>query len=229
MPNGEAYLKGARLFDYVDADPVYWSNTSNCMYAIVSNVWLDFPFTANFFMNETITPWPKWQNSTLFLHEVSDSLYTCNDMLKNMHGYLAQRINLFQYSLLIWSYSFLQNVLAKILSVNNIYRSLMVAVNNDIEVIIYFDTARIIRTLFDFDPIEVENPDEDWYYNPNGTYSDANGYWQYQLVSSERPKMLNELDDQEIQQGIEKIIRNIGSWVKQNARYTIDWIYGSNN
>ena len=75
--------------------------------------------------------------------------------------------------MLIWSYSFLQNVLAKIFSLNNIYRSLSVAVSNDIEIVIWFDTARVLRTLFVFDPIEVEDPDDDWYYNPNNTYAQS--------------------------------------------------------
>lgn len=177
VPNAEAYLKGARLYDW-DTDPVYWSNTSNCLDTLVKNVWVDFPFTANEIMSETQeSKWLKWRNGTLFVHEVAKSLYICNDMAKNAHGYITVRANLFKFDFITWSFSFLQNVLAKILSVNNIYRSLMVAVNNDVEVIIYFDAARIIRTLFDFDPIEVENPDEDWYYNPNVTYTDANGYW----------------------------------------------------
>lgn len=91
----------------------------------------------------------------------------------------------------------------------------MVAVNQDIEVIIYFDSARIIRTLFDFDPMEVEDPDEDWYYNPNGTYNDANGYWQYQLVSSEKPRALTDFTDEEIEEGLENMAIGIGDWVKQ--------------
>ena len=95
VPNGEAYLKGARLYDYAESQPVYWANTSNCMYGIVNNVWVDFPFTANEFMSDTQTRWLKWRNGTLFLRNVANSLYICNDMAKNAHAYLALRINLF--------------------------------------------------------------------------------------------------------------------------------------
>jgi len=30
----------------------------------------------------------------------------------------------------------------------------------------------------------MENPDDDWYYNPNGTYSNSSGYWQYDVAAS---------------------------------------------
>lgn len=29
----------------------------------------------------------------------------------------------------------------------------------------FFDAGRLVRTLVDFDPVEMEDPEDDWYYN----------------------------------------------------------------
>jgi len=99
------------------------------MYGIGNFTWVTIPYTANYFYTWGPSRWEKWQNLTLGLRDLAEGLYTCNDMVKNEHAYISQRINLFQGSLVIWSYSFLQNVLAKILSINNIYRSMSVAID----------------------------------------------------------------------------------------------------
>ena len=72
---------------------------------------------------------------------------------------------MFGYSFLNFSYGGLQNVLARILSLNNIYNNLNYAIEQGDEVIQYFDTGRLIRVLSIFDPIELEEPEYDWYYN----------------------------------------------------------------
>ena len=101
IPSGQAFLKGARLYDYDGYLPYYWSNTSICFYALTNNTWTDFPHTANYLAyantsdNETFWWWPKYQNGTLFLKIVSESLYTCNNMAKNAHAYISMRVTLF--------------------------------------------------------------------------------------------------------------------------------------
>ena len=83
---------------------------------------------------------------------------------------------MFDYSWLNFTYGFLQNVLAKILSINNIYRNLNKAVTEGDEVIQYFDSGRLIRVLLIFDPIELENPEDDWYYNNNEDFNIPDDY-----------------------------------------------------
>jgi hypothetical protein len=85
-------------------------------------------------------------------------------MTKNAYVYATFRINLFG-DWLSFSYSFLQNVLAKILSINNIYSSLKLGYELQQWDYIYFDFGRLLRVLTVFDPIELENPEQDWYYN----------------------------------------------------------------
>ena len=47
-------------------------------------------------------------------------------------------------------------------------------VKND-TVILWYDSGRLIRTLMIFDPIEMEDPEDDWYYNTNTYYNNADG------------------------------------------------------
>ena len=85
-------------------------------------------------------------------------------MNKNIYKYVDHRIDVFG-SFLNFSYSFLQNILGKILSINNIYFSLISASNRGDEIYMWFDFGRLIRVLMIFDPIELEDPEEDWYFN----------------------------------------------------------------
>lgn len=76
-----------------------------------------------------------------------------------------QEATKFSRSWIIWSYSFLQNILAKILSINNIYQSLQVADRLGLVNYIAFDIGRLLRILLIFPAIELEDPEDDWYYN----------------------------------------------------------------
>lgn len=55
--------------------------------------------------------------------------------------------------------------MAKILSINAIYESMIVATELDEEVILWFDVGRMIRVVAIFPPIELSDPEEDWYYS----------------------------------------------------------------
>ena len=90
-------------------------------------------------------------------------------MNKNIYRYVNWRMGLFG-NFLNFTYSFLQNVLARILSINNIYRSLIIAYARGDEVVKYFDYGRLTRIMLIFDPIEIEDADDDWYYNADILY-----------------------------------------------------------
>ena len=65
------------------------------------------------------------------------------------------------------------------MSINNIYESLVIATELDEEIIVWFDSGRLLRILMIFPPVELENPEEDWYYNAqnnNEYYYYANNY-----------------------------------------------------
>jgi hypothetical protein len=103
---------------------------------------------------------------------MANGLYYCNSMNQNAYLYILRQFELFG-TFLNWTYSFLQNILAKILSINNIYKSLQVAYAKNIRPYIWFDFGRLIRVLLIFPPIEMEDPEQDWYYNAQTAYYNA--------------------------------------------------------
>ena len=56
-------------------------------------------------------------------------------------------------------------MLSRILSINNIYESLVIATELEEEIVIWFDSGRLFRIFLFFPPVELEEPEEDWYYN----------------------------------------------------------------
>jgi len=109
--------------------------------------------------------WEKYAMSTLWLQDVALGLYTCNDMTKNAYEKVVDTQKEFSYSWTMLTYGFLQNVLAQIISITNIYRSLEAAITKNDYDIQFYNIGRVIRILSDFDPIELEEPTDDWYYD----------------------------------------------------------------
>ena len=173
LPRGEAFMKGIRLYDYPGIQFEFWANTSNCFHGLTNFTWVDVPEYIDFVSLYGPTPWEKWQKTTLvFSQELALRLWICNSMNKNIYMYVDHRIDVFG-SFLNYSYSFLQNILGKILSINNIYFSLIRANNRGDEIYMWFDFGRLIRVLMIFDAIELEDPEEDWYFNAQTAYFNA--------------------------------------------------------
>ena len=176
LPNGVAFLKGLRLYDYPGYFGPFWQNTSHCFFAVTNITWETFPLWLKYVQADNPGKWDKYLTTTEFLQIIAEGMSTCNLMTKNAYKYVNIRREMFGYSWLNFSYGFLQNVLAKILSINNIYRNLNKAVSEGDETIQYFDSGRLIRVLFIFDPIELENPEDDWYYNNNDNFDIPEDY-----------------------------------------------------
>ena len=139
------------------------------MFALGNFTWITVPSAVRFLIADNPGPWLKYQLVTETMRELADDLFVCNDMAKNAHVYITRRITLFQGSLLNWSYGFLQNILGKIMSINNVYKSLTIALAKDWEERLYLDVGRILRILLIFDPIELEDPEMEWYINGTAT------------------------------------------------------------
>lgn len=60
LPRGEAFLKGSYLYDVSGVDPTFWSNTSNCFYAMTNFTWIVTPHYLDFFSTAGPSPWEKF-------------------------------------------------------------------------------------------------------------------------------------------------------------------------
>ena len=98
------------------------------MFALGNFTWTTVPSALRFLLADNPTSWLKYQLVTETMRELGEDLFVCNDMLKNAHVYVSRRVTLFSSSLLNWSYGFLQNILGKIMSINNVYKSLTLAI-----------------------------------------------------------------------------------------------------
>ena len=86
-------------------------------------------------------------------------------MTKNIYQYINLRRALFGYSWISFLQGFLQNVLAKIISINYITKNLSYATEVGDTKVQYYDTGRLIRVMLSFDPIEVIQAEDDWYFD----------------------------------------------------------------
>ena len=124
-----------------------------------------FPELWTYVQEDSPSLWDKWNLTTKFIRIWAEGLYTCNDMAKHIYTFIEPRKTAFQYSWLQFTYGFIQNILAQIFSINNVYLSMNKAVEYDDDPVIWFNFGRLFRILMVFEPIEMENPDDDWYYN----------------------------------------------------------------
>lgn len=169
LPYGEAFLKGIRLYDYTNVTPYFFANTSNCFHAHTNFTWNTVPSYLDFISRNDSDWWPIIQATSKMTRILAEGLFYCNSMERNAYLYYVKQKVAFG-SWLVWSYSFLQNVLSSVISINNIYQSLIIAYERNLNAYIAFDFGRLLRVLFSFEPIELQDPENDWYYNSQTAY-----------------------------------------------------------
>lgn len=130
LPAAEMVLKGAWLYDWDDETIAaqYWNGTSDCMYALGNFTWITAPMWLKYVTAHNPGPWLKFSTSLEALSFLADNLQVCNDMGKSSYGFLTNQAAMFEYSFANYLYGFLQNVIAKVISINNVYKSTTFAV-----------------------------------------------------------------------------------------------------
>ena len=100
--------------------------------------------------------WDKVNDFTNITKVASNHLWVCNDMAKNFIVYANKKATAFG-GFTPFMTGFFQNLLAKVISINNIYTSLNNNNNNGNVTGVYYDLGRMTRILIDFEPIEAES------------------------------------------------------------------------
>lgn len=88
-------------------------------------------------------------------------------MLKSNYDFLTNRGGMFEYRMSNYLFGFLQNIIANVISINNVYRSAYFAVAQDWDELMWYNFGRFWRILFIFDPIESVDPGV-WYTEFSG-------------------------------------------------------------
>lgn len=143
----------------------YFANTSNCFSRLTNFTYIQVPtFEYNFTQmvaltsstNQTIMLSAYYSASvysTRLVQNATNHLWVCNSMVKNMYKWGTKKASLFT-DFTSMATAFFQNLLSKVISINNIYNSIQAKQQSGDTAGIYFDLARLVRILIDFYPVE---------------------------------------------------------------------------
>ena len=153
---GYAWLTGFR-------PSLFWPNTTNCFDRMTNYTYHELPAIRQVLENDTISDYDKTEATLFVVRNVSSHLWYCNSAYTGMNRYFYNRY--FEFTGFGHVFlSMLQNFLGNVISLSNLYLSIEenMALNNTYGV--HYDSARLIRILVIFDPIELVN--DDLTYNP---------------------------------------------------------------
>jgi len=89
-----------------------------------------------------------------WIQESANDMWVCSDMAENMAIYYTELSEEFDDSATNIIQGFLSNMLANIISINNIFNSLAEHSDDGNSTGVIYDTGRFIRILVDFEPVE---------------------------------------------------------------------------
>lgn len=104
--------------------------------------------------NPANTGYFKVDNTTALIQNTSESLWYCTSMLVSFDEWLDSEKEAFGYSWGNYVAGFFNNLLANVISFNNIYTSLEENLEQNNKTGVWFDTGRLVRIILIFDPIE---------------------------------------------------------------------------
>lgn len=156
----------------------YFPNTSNCFSRGTNFTFIQVP-TYEYNFTEMATLFSSSDQSTVvnayysasvystrLVQNATNHLWVCNSMVKNMYAWGVKKASLFT-DFTTLATAFFQNLLSKVISINNIYNAIQSKQQSGDTAGIYFDLARLVRILIDFYPVEdaslytdVETPDD---------------------------------------------------------------------
>lgn len=100
-------------------------------------------------------------NTTYFIQNLTVHLWYCNSAFATASAYWYARIDEYNGNVGMFFLSMLQNLLARIISMTNLYKSITANIDAGNSTGVHYDTARLIRVLTMFEPIEPQDDDLD--------------------------------------------------------------------
>lgn len=144
---GYAWIAGYRPY-------LYWANTTNCFNRMSNFTYLEIPEFQRLIRRPKFSVYDGMLNTTYFIQNLTVHLWYCNSAFTTASRYWDARIAEYNGGVGLFFLSMLQNLLARIISMTNLYKSITanIAVQNSTGV--NYDTARLVRILTMFEPIE---------------------------------------------------------------------------
>ena len=149
---------------------LYWKNTTECFDRLTNFTYGEIP-ALNVVLEDVNKDGQEQLNETLYLvRNFSTHLWFCNNAWNSSSYYWAERIKAYE-GVGHFFLSMLQNFLGEVISLTNIYISIEsnMAENNPYGV--HYDSARLMRAMIVFDPVELV--DRDINFNPNSGDADS--------------------------------------------------------
>lgn len=107
--------------------------------------------------SNSTTVWNAYYSASVYttrlVQNATNHLWVCNSMASNVYTWGYKKASLFS-DFTTMATAFFQNLLSKVISINNIYNSIQSKQQSGDTIGVYFDLARLVRILMDFYPVE---------------------------------------------------------------------------
>jgi hypothetical protein len=98
----------------------------------------------------------------VYIQDTANELWFCTDMMQNMWDYGVEKGEDFDSDGLLILQGFFTNLLANVISIDNIFRSLIEHSDDANYTGVVYDSARLFRVIVDFEPVETQALDPDY-------------------------------------------------------------------
>lgn len=144
---GYAWIAGFRTY-------LYWQNTTNCFNRITNFTFYELPWIRGNLSDEGLSTELKIDRTMFLIKNLTEHIWFCNSAWQQAQRYWYNVVDEYDGNVGRFFLSMLQNLLAKVISLTNLYFSIEDNVTSGNITGIHYDIARIVRVALIFDPIE---------------------------------------------------------------------------
>ena len=114
---GYAWIAGYRPY-------MYWANTTNCFNRISNMTFHEIPEFQKTVWRPRFSVYEQMENTTFLIQNITVHAWYCNSVLTTASRYWDARIGEYNGDVGAFFLSMLQNLLARIISMTNLYKSI---------------------------------------------------------------------------------------------------------